>query len=329
MITFWADATGSFGIEDYLTERGRALRDRFTVHRYTWNDVPVEVPAGPHVFSALDQLTREELEGVTALRGQLAQAVPRELLLNDPSRCLLRPELLSVLADHGINSFRAYPAQRSPCPARFPVFVRGAYDHGGSATGLLRTPEALRRALVAMRLRGFRLADLLVVEFCDTSDKRGLFRKYSAFRIGQAIVPAHLLAGRNWMMKSATAERTRELARENLAFIEENPHEAWLRQVFALAGVEYGRVDYGILGDRPQLWEINLIPPSSDTPAVLPALFNRMLSNSGSARGNWHTNASAKPSPRWIAARHPPHPPSRCGWNQRCVRASPRQRGSA
>ena len=35
---------------------------------------------------------------------------------------------------------------------------------------------------------------------------------------------------------------------------------AWLRRVFAVAGVDYGRVDYGVLDGVPQVWEINLNP---------------------------------------------------------------------
>ena len=260
MITYWVDQAGQFGIEDYLADRGRLLRDRFVVRPYEWATGSLEVPAGPQVFAALDQLTASEREGVAALRQQLAKLLPDALLLNDPRRCLLRPAMLRALAEQGANSFRAYPAHDAPRAVRFPVFVRGANNHDGSLTQLLRSPGELRRGLAALRLRGHRLAELLIVEFCDTSDGQGVFRKYSAYCVGKAIVPAHLMAGRNWMMKSETAERTLALVREDQAFIENNPHEAWVREVFALAGIEFGRLDYGILEGRPQAWEINLSP---------------------------------------------------------------------
>jgi hypothetical protein len=32
-----------------------------------------------------------------------------------------------------------------------------------------------------------------------------------------------------------------------MEFVEGNPHEAWLRRVFAVAGTDYGRMDYGVL----------------------------------------------------------------------------------
>jgi hypothetical protein len=266
MITFWVHGAGAFGITNYLADRGLPLRDRFTVRRYEWTADTLTVPSGPQVFSSLDQLTAEEREGAGSLRGQLAGLLPEQQLLNDPSRSLLRPALLAALAERGLNSFRGYPAQEADRVTRFPVFLRGAHNHDGSLTGLLGSREEVRRALLTLRLHGYRRADLLIVEFCDTSDSHGIFRKYSAYRVGQAVIPAHLLAGRQWMMKSETAERTLELVQEDAAFVERNPHEAWLQEVFRLAHIEYGRIDYGVLGDRPQAWEINLNPTIGRAP---------------------------------------------------------------
>jgi hypothetical protein len=60
--------------------------------------------------------------------------------------------------------------------------------------------------------------------------------------------------------------------------VEDNPHEAWLRRVCELGGVEYGRVDYGMLDGRLQLWEINTNPTigadlahEAPTTEILPA----------------------------------------------------------
>jgi hypothetical protein len=266
LITYWVDRAGQFGIEDYLADRGQALRDQFAVRPYAWDAGAWQVPAGPQIFAALDQLSPAQREGVSALRDQLAAVLPNALLLNDPTRCLLRPALLAALAEAGINDFRAYPPHEAGQIRHWPVFVRGALNHDGSLTPLLGSAGELRRALRALRLRGHRLGDLLVVEFCDTSDGQGLFRKYSAYLVGQAVVPAHLMAGRAWIMKSESAERTLELVREDAAYIEQNPHEAWVREVFALAGVQFGRLDYGVLRGRPQAWEINLNPTMGRSP---------------------------------------------------------------
>jgi hypothetical protein len=37
-------------------------------------------------------------------------------------------------------------------------------------------------------------------------------------------------------------------------------HEASLREIFRLARIEYGRMDYALLGGRLQVWEINTNP---------------------------------------------------------------------
>jgi hypothetical protein len=49
----------------------------------------------------------------------------------------------------------------------------------------------------------------------------------------------------------------RSRAAEEIRYLDTNPHEAWIREVFRLARIEYGRVDYGILAGKPQVWEIN------------------------------------------------------------------------
>jgi hypothetical protein len=138
--------------------------------------------------------------------------------------------------------------------------VRRAHDHNGSLTGLLAGRGALLAALLALRARGQRLSDLLIVEFRDMRDHDGLYRKYAAFRVGDRIVPAHVLAGHDWMVKASVNERTEQLLREDLLFVESNPHEQRLREVFDLARIDYGRVDYGVSNGRLEVWEINLNP---------------------------------------------------------------------
>ena len=42
--------------------------------------------------------------------------------------------------------------------------------------------------------------------------------------------------------------------------MEENPHQDALREIFGLAGIDYGRMDYGLLDGKVQVWEINTNP---------------------------------------------------------------------
>lgn len=268
MITFWVDEPNAFTIENYLQHRGAVIKDYFEPRRYSWRESSIEVASGPHIFAALDQLGEAEREAVVGMYDQLAARQPGIRPLNDPRRCLLRPALLRTLAEAGLNEFRAYQVEEARQVDRFPVFVRESSGHSGSLTELLGSPAALRRALRALRLRGYRPVDLLIVEFCDTSRRDGLFRKYAAYRIGEAVVATHLMAGEHWMVKSETDARKVDIARENLAYVEHNPHEAWQRQVFSLAGIEYGRLDFGVLDGRPQAWEINLNPTNGRPPGA-------------------------------------------------------------
>ena len=100
----------------------------------------------------------------------------------------------------------------------------------------------------------------MIVEFCDTASADGLFRKFSAFKVGDSIIPCHVMVSPHWCVKSDRNESTRGAIQEGIKYVEDNPHEAWLRKVFSVARIDYGRVDYGVLDGVPQVWEINLNP---------------------------------------------------------------------
>jgi hypothetical protein len=117
--------------------------------------------------------------------------------------------------------------------------------------------EAGLRGVIA---RGHRLKDLLVVEFCDTADREGVYRKYAAFVVGSEIIPRSLSSGPHWSLKHNRSAFTRSLVLEERAYLLENPHEQALRRICEIARVEYGRIDYAIRDGGIQTWEINLNP---------------------------------------------------------------------
>ena len=50
-----------------------------------------------------------------------------------------------------------------------------------------------------------------------------------------------------------------------------NPHRELLEHIFRDAGIDYGRIDYGLLDGRIQVWEINTNPwIASDSDVGLP-----------------------------------------------------------
>jgi hypothetical protein len=218
-----------------------------------------ELPAATYLFTDLERLTPAQLELTRELWRQLAGAGDAVRLLNDPQRVLGRYELLRTLHERGQNRFRAPRASDDLGSLRFPVFVRREDEHTGSLSPLLDAPAQVEPVLRSLCRRGHRRERLLVVEFCDTSDAEGLYRKYSAFAVGGEILPRHLLFGREWVLRSPETARP-DLAREELDYLEGNPHAGALRGIFQLAGVDYGRIDYALLDGEPQVWEINTNP---------------------------------------------------------------------
>jgi hypothetical protein len=211
-----------------------------------------------YVFADLERLTdaqRAQAQAVwTTLRSR-----PDCRVLNEPAAVLRRVDLLTALHARGVNGFRVHPITASADAIRFPVFLRIADDHGGARTGLLRDAAALAGQIAQLRAHGARLADWITVEFCDTADAGGFYRKYSAFRVGEGLIPRHLFVGRAWCLKASESLQADHVAEER-AYVEQHPHAATLRELFDLARLEYGRIDYGVLDGRIQVWEINTNP---------------------------------------------------------------------
>ncbi len=47
---------------------------------------------------------------------------------------------------------------------------------------------------------------------------------------------------------------------EEFSYIQNNPHQKELRDIFDIANIEYGRIDYGFNDGKLQVWEINTLP---------------------------------------------------------------------
>jgi hypothetical protein len=213
---------------------------------------------GAWIFTSLDALSDAELRMVHYLQTAARSAgLP---VLNSAREALCRYRLLQLLHRAGLNSFQAHRADGPLAAVRFPVFVRLAGEHNGSLTPLLYNRAELLSAMGYLWMRGLPRRHLLVVEFCETAGADGLYRKYSIFRIGNTCVPRYLHIGPHWMTKSGTRHVEERLVLEEIAYLRENPHAAWASQVFEMAHIEYGRLDYGVREGRPQAWEINFTP---------------------------------------------------------------------
>ena len=235
-------------VRTFLRGRGRKLRRRLRFIVYE-DAIRKRPRTGVWIFADIERLDATQRAQAVKLHEDLAP----QIRLTHPGRAMRRTELLAALSERGINRFEAHPADGTP--NRWPVFLRGRNDHLGSTTPLLDDEHALRGAIESAP----DLRELLMIEYVDTRGADGLFRKYSAFRIGDRIVPRHLFFGRDWMLKNADHVDEPTVA-EEMEYIRTNPHENEIRTVFDLANIEYGRIDYAFLDGTMQVWEINTNP---------------------------------------------------------------------
>lgn len=259
----------------FLRGPGQSLAKRFRMFPYSallaggWDSLP----RGAWIFTALGRdLGRfdppsAEREALARLHAFLARRDGPSRVLNHPTRYLRRHSLLSALRERGLNDFASWRVDDEGGPQRYPVILRPEHGSKWAPLPLLGDRAELDRAIAAApRSKG-----LIAVEFCDTASPDGLYRKYGAFVVGERIVPRHLFFSRGWQVKQPEVAGPAQVE-EELRYVESNPHAAFLRQVSLIAGISYGRIDYGMLDGRPQVWEINVTPAIVNAPGTeLPA----------------------------------------------------------
>ena len=260
MIFFVAPSEETWEFQDYLQTLGKELLGRIRILTYDEIAARQEVPLGSYIFVAIDQLSPTEKEIALQCWEELSKTQSDIRLINHPAEVLLRYDLLKACFELKRNSFRVRRAFDFLRCRNFPVFLRRDRDHNGSLTGLLYTQRELARAVAKSLLVGYRLRDLIVVEYCDTLDPSGTFRKYSSFIVGDRVLPHTLMHSHNWITKSLGRLIDAGTAHEELEYVQNNPHAKWLRETFELAKIQYGRIDYGLRDGEPQVWEINTNP---------------------------------------------------------------------
>lgn len=223
------------------------------------------LPPGTWVFCDIERLAVWELRLAGEVARLMRKAGPAFRVMNDPARAAARYELLLRLHAAGLNRFRAWRGEDGLPPARFPVFLRLESDHRHPISDLLESPEALSAALDGLAGRGIARRGVLIVEYQAEELTPGVFRKYGAYRIGERIVADHMVHDLSWAAKYGRQEAwSAERYADELDYVRGNPHADALMRAFEIAGIDYGRADYGIVGGTPQIWEINTNP-------VLPA----------------------------------------------------------
>lgn len=215
---------------------------------------------GHLIFTDHDRLSAYELEVAASMAEEVARQVPGARIVNHPARFLQRFELLDTLWRQGRNPFRAARLELELPELRYPVFIRREGDAEGPETPLLHSRAELDAAVADLRARGVPLRGRMVVEYCARPDEDGFFRKYGAFRIGDRIVPQHVLFSDHWVAKSSSGRVTERNAAIELDYVRTNPHEAELLELTDIAGAQFGRADYAVIDGRVVLYEFNSNP---------------------------------------------------------------------
>lgn len=232
---------------------------------------------GLHILTDFERLTPDELAFARRLQQRL-RGRGRHVLGN-PRSWNDRHDLLAGLQREGINTYRAHRVHELGSHVRFPVFLRWEHRHRGSIGQPLQSEAALHDALVQLEHEHGPEAvqRLLVTEWVDARSPDGLFRKYSVQRIGDTYFARHLLVGEDWVTKTPDVVTSDTLA-EEAAFVANPPDLDLIRRAFELAGSDYGRIDYGYVGARLQVWEINtnaMLAPLNPDPQRVDGLRER------------------------------------------------------
>lgn len=235
----------------------------------TYEELPrLRIVPGLYVFSDIELLDDGQRAQAAALHARLKADPRRYRVWNDPARSARRFDVLEGMAREGVNRFRAFRAG-GPLPddLRYPVFVRDEHEHTGSRTPLLHNAEELRAALETLRAGERPTQPLLVVEWLNYGDAEGVFRKYSMFRWGDIVVRKHVLFSSGWLLRTPEEGprfEAPEFLAEEQAFLagggDGDAHDAQVRQIFGVLGIDYGRIDYAVVDGRIQVFEINTNP---------------------------------------------------------------------
>jgi hypothetical protein len=249
------EGSGQVGV--FLKQFGHGYARKMSEITYHALACRGSVPSGVIVFADRERMTVTQRNLAERLWVLLSEAGPEVRLLNDPRRQMDRYELLKRLHRDGINDYDVWKANELPDVLPFPVFVRLSRDHSGPKSDLISDVDALHAEIARLVLDGYAPEDVLVVQYLDTRDSKGLYRKYGAYRVGERFIGKHLMVGRQWDLKAPSRLDDPESLAEDTEYFYGDPHSELLMPLFDLAGIQFGRIDYTFLDGRIQVWEIN------------------------------------------------------------------------
>jgi hypothetical protein len=217
------------------------------------------LPRGTWILTDFDRLNFWELELAARIHRNLVAAGQR--VLNDPATVAQRFSLLRRLCRAGFNRFNVWSVEAEEWPEHYPVFLRTQSAHRGTLTDLLPDRTSLEREIAAALAKGRPRRELMIVEYCAEPIREGLFRKLAMYRVGPTMIATLCVHQSKWVAKDGEKGIAgQDLYDEEYRIIEENRLGEELRPAFEIGGIEFGRADFGLVGGRPQVYEINTNP---------------------------------------------------------------------
>lgn len=255
------------------------------------------LPSGTYIFTDLDRLGTWELELAAVVYRVLKEAGAQ--VINDPAKVRTRYSLLKTLYLEGVNTFQVYRPSLGEWPERYPVFVRRDHFHSGVLSELIEDETSLRDALDKASKDGIPDSNLMVVEYAAEPTREGLFQKHAVYRIVDRYFRDLTVNESNWVAKFGEhGVAGEELYQNELDNMQAVPFSETIRQVFEIANIEYGRVDFGIVAGKPQFYEINTNPHVGFHLSKHP--FSQRLKSHGIFKDNYRAavHALEKPIPK-------------------------------
>ena len=219
----------------------------------------ISVPMGTWVFTDFDRLGFWELELAARVYQELKTAGAR--VLNDPALVNQRFSLLRRLKNAGMISFSVWRVEDGEMPDRYPVFLRTQSAHRGVIGDLIHDKETLKKEIDKACAEGYPAAQLMIVEYCAQPAGEGVFRKLAAYCIEDRIVPMTSVHESHWAAKYGEDGIAGEgLYNEELQLIKDNPFASDLLKACQIGHIDYGRVDFGLVEGKVEIYEINTNP---------------------------------------------------------------------
>jgi hypothetical protein len=226
-------------------------------------------PIGHYVFREFDRLRPYERVVADHIARAVKAAAPDALILNRPALVRERYPLLRALFDTGINSFDAVRLDEGRRPERYPVFLRREDEYFGAESELIHSDAEFDIAVAVLEARGVPLRGWIAVGWRAERGADGRYRKYGIMRVGNHLIPAHIHFGPHWVVKRTLGPMAPGDLAEEFTYVRDNPHRDTVMRAFEVARMEFGRMDYGIVDGRIEVYEINsnpIMPTGSRNP---------------------------------------------------------------